>query len=813
MKSNSNMWRRYFILAALEAGAAFVALAVVPHESGGYSRSRLLILIFLLGSSAGTAWLAWKPPAWKAAGAKRWTIIAAALLATGTGAALFLLRYLDPERTLPYYVRVAPALWFLLVAGAQLAVFLLVSRYGWHPQALEHERPVVPAMAISMSILVLAYIFVAVMRVGLTPDSAYWGEPGVPVLGWQFLLALGGATCLFLLDLRWQDGGRKDLLIAAVIWLTAVVIWLSVPTDVMRNSFYGPMDPPANQPFPNSDAGYYDSMAHSLLIGYPYQGEIPTRPLYILLLTVLHLAFGERYGSIIAGQTVLLALIPVVLYLLGQQIHSRAAGILVALIAIDREWNSLLISSQTRVSNTRTLLVDLPTLLLVLLACYLVVRWLQRCRRIDGLLAGCVMGALLLLRSQTILLLPVALGMGIIANGWRSRQWWITAGLFVLGAVAAVTPWLLHNYFSTGQLTLDAPFQYQIIASQYKYTGNLDLGVIDLRGKSLAGILIAFILKDPKFVLGFIGSHFFATLIDSLLALPLAARYDGLLAPLNLYWMAWPAQLDALNAVLLLGYLAVIAVGIGAAWMRLHWAGLVPLAFALGYALANGIGRFSGWRYDLPADWIAYFYVAVGAAELVGILARLLGATLNTSVDKPEENAAAKQPWIVAILIFVAVVFLGSLPWLAEGIAAPRYTDQSLPKLVSTLQSSSAVTKLGVSGADIEEFMTRPGTTLQIGRMLYPRYFPRNTGLSSAHPWPAYAVRDFPRVGFLLLNQSRHDVFIALKSAGAGFEQAADAIVLGCQATDHIEARLILFPGANAAYLSAPLGAACDTGG
>ena len=196
----------------------------------------------------------------------------------------------------------------------------------------------------------------------------------------------------------------------------------------------------------------------------------------------------------------------------------------------------------------------------------------------------------------------------------------------IVGVLASSVPWLLHNYLYSGQVTLDAPFQYQIIASQYQYTGNLDINAIDLKGKSLFGILLTFAVRDPKFVAGFIGTHFFATLINSLLALPLFETYNGLHAPLNLYWMNGPVNLSGPNVALLIAYLAVISIGLGAAWKRLGWAGLAPLAFALGYALANGIGRFSGWRYDLPADWVAYFYLGIGAAEILGAIALFLGA-------------------------------------------------------------------------------------------------------------------------------------------------------------------------------------------
>ena len=71
---------------------------------------------------------------------------------------------------------------------------------------------------------------------------------------------------------------------------------------------------------------------------------------------------------------------------------------------------------------------------------------------------------------------------------------------------------------------MDAPFEYQVIASQYQYTGNLDPGAVNYQGKSLLGILVTFAIKDPGFVAGFIASHFSATMVDSVMALPLLAR-------------------------------------------------------------------------------------------------------------------------------------------------------------------------------------------------------------------------------------------------------------------------------------------------
>jgi hypothetical protein len=116
------------------------------------------------------------------------------------------------------------------------------------------------------------------------------------------------------------------------------------------------------------------------------------------------------------------------------------------------------------------------------------------------------------------------------------------------------------------------------------------------------------------------------------------------LAEINLYWLAWNGTLTWPNVLLLVFYLAIIALGLVSGWRRGRWAGLAPLGFSLGYSLANGIARFSGWRYDLPADWVAYFYFALGAAELLLLSAaraetgRLARKTLDKCACRSQQS-------------------------------------------------------------------------------------------------------------------------------------------------------------------------------
>ena len=70
------------------------------------------------------------------------------------------------------------------------------------------------------------------------------------------------------------------------------------------------------------------------------------------------------------------------------------------------------------------------------------------------------------------------------------------------------------------------------------------------------------------------------------------------------------------------------------------------------------------------------------------------------------------------------------------------------------------------------QFPGRPtGNATDRARTLSAFFSPRSDGLASAHPWPSYAVRDFPRLGFLLLNQSRHEALMQLRQLPSAFHR------------------------------------------
>ncbi len=820
MKTNISNWRWFFSVAALEAGAALLVLFLVPHEGSSFSLTRLAMFGVLIAFFILWIYFFVRPPRRLDFLLRTSFASVSVLLAVTLGWSLFFLRYLDPERLLPYYQRLSPILFYLLILAFQFSIFVLISHYGFHHENLLQVKPVYRPALIALGVVLCVLCFIVITHLGFTKDPAYWGEPGVPLLGWQVVVAILTGGAVLTLGLRFafdQDDGsavRTDVTFAILIWLVAVLIWLSVPMSVMQNSFYAPMMPPSNQPFPNSDAAYYDYHAQSVLLGMGYLGDIPTRPLYILLLVLLHILFGQNYASILAGQSCVLALFPVTLYFLGRKIHSRAAGVMIAFFAIFRELTTLWVSSATRVSDTRTLLTDLPTALMITLACLFVMRWLENKSIQRALIAGGIFGVMLLLRTQSMIILPLVLLLALFVFWPQWRDAGRMMALFVLGIAVAVAPWLFHNYLAIGQFAFDDPRQLAVISSQYELNGNLDTSQFNIQSQSLAGNLISFTLKHPDVVTQFITNHFLATEIGGVLALPLIEPFKSLRAPIDIYWFGWDGHLDWYNLLLVILYLAIIAIGLGAAWKRLNWLGLAPLVFSLGYSLANGIGRFSGWRYDLPADWVSYFYFGIGIVEVLSMAALLFGSLPQRLFTKIELRPSdAKLNLRFALPVLACFALIGSLPWIAEHAVPPQ--NLLLPESALMEQASEvpAVRAANVTQDEIGFFLSEgPDSENEVlqGRLLYPRFFWRGQGIAQAHPSPAYVARDYSRLGFLLITDQVTPFVFPSRAIPTNFPDTGDVIIFGCKYFDHIEAKLIIFPAQNLIFQNGSLYDECN---
>src|SRR5690349_1313402 len=229
----------FFYLCAMEGAAAIAALFLIPSESGRLSGARLALIGFIFLICIAWIYLGLRFPHVLDRAHSPVYLYTCVILSLTLGLSLFLLRYFNPEISLSTYQRLSPLLWYLLILSIQVFFYLLLGYKGFHPETLSSAKPIYSAALVAFCLLFLIFLFISFTRLGLTPDPAYWGEPGVPMLGWEFVLAFIGGLCVLWMTF-YTSTRSSNLFLPLVIYLLAVVIWLSVPTKVLTNSFYMP---------------------------------------------------------------------------------------------------------------------------------------------------------------------------------------------------------------------------------------------------------------------------------------------------------------------------------------------------------------------------------------------------------------------------------------------------------------------------------------------------------------------------------------------------------------------------------------------
>ena len=204
-----DFWPLFFLFTFLEAAVALLILLRIPSEGSGFSVTRWALALSLFAAIVLSAIAAYYSRGnsnfrthWLDANTKpklyRFLSVVFPLLTIAAGIGAFLLRWWDPDRLLPFFVRAWPLLAFIILFSLQSTLWLLILRFGIHEADFDARKPTLIAFAI----LLLVFGFVSLTRLGLTPDPAYWGEPGVPIQGWQFGLALILSASFFFSGLK-----------------------------------------------------------------------------------------------------------------------------------------------------------------------------------------------------------------------------------------------------------------------------------------------------------------------------------------------------------------------------------------------------------------------------------------------------------------------------------------------------------------------------------------------------------------------------------------------------------------------------------
>ncbi len=729
-----------------------------------------------------------------------------------------------------YLIRLQPVLFWVAFLGV-LALFL-ISFWRFYPTGFSSNT--------KKNILLVAGIFLGFLLIwnwltktgyGFSRESHELGTfhlVGAPIIGVQVLISLGIVILLYLIW-KWLGSSnsflKRDYVFALLIWTLTFVVWVTVPLD--GGWFVEAPYPPNGEQYPNSDASYYDTIAHSLLVGEGFasggfnspDGPIARKPMFDLFVALLHAVGGVGYEKVIPLQVAVLALLPVVIYFLTKSIHSRAAGLMTAFLVMFRERNAIALSDHITVAHAKFILSDLPATLGVVLFLLVMIWWLkQPQKRLSfSLLAGGVIAAFILVRPDLGAMIPfVSLGALLVLRR-RPAIWGKGMLLLGLGVILVLAPWVIRNWCVTGKVFLDIPgdrlgvFRETIFSRETGFSPPQDEGMqTKVNGKALLDPnppepSPSLTTKDIVF------NHYFNGQIQSLLYLPVAPNL--FVAPIDAatsdspgqafvqmccspvtyvrglpyWWSDWDGRLATQSVLPLALILFLIALGLASAWRRQRTKGLLPLFAYVAHLLVYALFRRSGGRFILEVDWITAMFYAIGIIDLAFSTWSWLRRESCDDWLIARPVVKTTRDWNTPkayLLIGLFVVLIGLSPPLVEMIIPQRYSQSWFETRYQALLKIGSLDELGIE-AELSNL-----ENVFYGRALYPRYFAPGEGMTG---WTGAFRRDISRIEFYLVGSTHNWVALPYQGELDAFPHAADVIFVGEEDKGHfIEADILL---------------------
>lgn len=809
------------ILLAAGGWIALIWLLAAPSEAGsavlwGYSAERLVLAAAALISALLFSWLVVLPSSTKIIAkiqavlkpkSSFWLALVIALLLF---MASWLLFFLPTERAATligsyslYLARLKPFLFFGVLLGAISAGLLILQRYGLDAKELRGESKVLrPALFIFLFLLLVWGLLVAT-GLGLGFDATIWNAPGAPVLSSQVFLAvlLAGVVLVaaFALCQKFPKAflfKRLDLTLAALVWILAAVLWLRQPA---QPTYYSSEPRPPNfESYPASDAFNHDVIANNVLIGedFHFGGLVAIRrPLYVMFLTGLEALLGPNYGAVVSAQVIVLALFPALLYLLGTKLHNRFSGLLLAGLITFRETNSIALGHVVNMSHAKLLMADLPTALGMAALALAAVVWLRGSarNRVAGLLTGGLLGAFILLRSQTLTLIPFFVLLAVLVWGWRAA--WKQAILFVLGVALVASPWIIRNKVQMGQWAIEDSVVSGFLANRYRFEAGT-FGLPFLAGESEGEYYARqmnsvrdFALQNPGYVAGFVADNFVRNELLNFMAMPVSLQLRDLESHVRElpYWPSWDGHVATESALPMLANIFLVGLGLVVAWRQARWVGLVPLFINIGFTMNLALARVSGWRYNLPVDWTVLLYYAIGIGQLLlwgslllqgsSLIKKFISSlSITEKTQSKRSHCPTKAQWAIGAL---ALFLLGNSFLIIEAFSQPRYHKVLAQEASAILHSAS--TRIGeeTKKAQLEKLLAQGQLDILNGRGLYPGYFRAGEGRADSD-FALTMPLDFKRVTFYLVGPEAASVVLRVDSQQLDFPGGSDVMVLRC---------------------------------
>lgn len=657
---------------------------------------------------------------------------------------------------------------------------------------------------------IFVFLLMYITKLGVNPDDRFWNAAGVPILFQQLVLII--LLSLFLLDVnqitfkKYFDKTTKKKLINILtiifIWMVAYTFWQQTQ---LKHTYFAPGPyPPNYEHYPFSDASRFDIGGQYYLMGKGLNQNLLTdRPFMMLYMVFLHLIVGQQYEHLINAQLVFLAFIPVFLYLIGQKLHSKTAGVIISLLCILKERNAILTGYNAGIINPKVFMSELPNALLLSMAAYFVISWLINDKKllIWPVLSGGVIGLAVGVRGNSLAIFPLILliiGIQYLSQKQDSRYLIRSTMVFIIGFSVVLFPYSLYTYKNFGASFLMEKIEFIVNrsaddgaksnnpAKSYKIIATLDnhskpdpLAIntsadIPLSENIFSFSLIHFLNNEARTIMIY-PLDFHVTSLDETVEKP--------------FWdpqSIWTEVMSPSEIVILIGYLLIISLGISFSFRHWKWAGLVPLLFHLTYNGANSIARTSGGRYIVPTDWVIHIYLMLGFLFIVYKI-----FSWEFTVTKPQMiKTETSQNYIFAIVLLLSFTLIG-YSYAFSPLFTPPYSLEN-PEQYITQDQQEIITSNFCSEGAANKLLASKNGFMQIGMVLYPRYFRQGDNMERSSYIPNMPD-DQSRLYFLFLtDEGPQHINIVQDQRIPKITNASYGIVIGIKQNNYIDGKIFI---------------------
>ena len=695
--------------------------------------------------------------------------------------------------------RIQPIIIWILLSCLQILIgIIIIELYKITLSFSDFKKRFIPAL-LTLCFSCAMWLVISSTGLGLNSANTFWSKIGVPILWPQIGVALLIGLGVFLVRNHFEKQSSRgiwfDILLMIIIWTAAVVLW--------NNQTYQPgvfnttPRPPTYEIYPINDSQIFDVGAQKLLVGQNMIADVIDKPIYISFLAILHFLAGYSYAQFYFFQILVFALIPVCAFLIGKNLHSPTFGIMFSIILIFKEINAIAVTNYIHVSTSKLILSEMLTTLGLLLFTYFLINWMKSSEMWNKNLymAGGVLGITSLVRLNSIGLLPFVILIIGFSLKFNFKRWIFSSLFFCTFLIISVTPWVIRNTVVTGD-----PFHF-IDSKTTGVIGNQRYNPIIKSTQSPENQS----LKQSSAILLVqnITNNYLHNLIGITLMLPPSSELYNVLDLVKLpYWkLDWSGGLLPGGFWFVLAILILTSIGLGSAWNRWSFTGLVPLAVISGYNLTTAISLTSGGRYLVPMDWGVLLYFSLGLFEVVIESMNLFGWLKLQDVFIPISQSRSKLNLKQIGLIGLMFILIGSIPVILEFL--PKQIYPATVTMADFMRDNKSLPELQNSNmrSRISTFENIPGSVVIYGKVLYPRYFGQNKGEGpTIEQEPLVGSASFDHLSFLVIGGN--DTLPVILPSNQTFSPqiaGSDAWVIGCKRQNYLDAILVVFKQNNSA--------------